>query len=357
VATRAEVAKLAGVSASTVSYALSGQRPIREETRRRIEAAMKQLNYTPNALASGLARRRSHLLALLFPPQPDGVGSFDLEYVMSAADLARERGYHLVLWTLGENETTAVRRLGGSGLVDGVLLMEVRLDDERVRLFQSAGIPMALIGRTADPQGLAFADSDFDQITRLAIDHLVALGHRFVGLVNLSHGLVELGHAPSARVADGAVRAAAELGVDLVTLDCLKSVSAGREALDTLIARSPGLTAIISFNWEATVGVMQRAAATGMAIPERLSVLSITNSSRRADITTPSLTTISPPAAEVGRAAAAALIDQLETPGAAPRQVLLPGALVTLGSTGPARQRGMESSGGRRPSGLRTRRA
>lgn len=346
-ATRADVARLAGVSTSTVSYALSGARPISRATRLRIEAAMRELGYTPNALASGLAGRRTKILALLFPSGPRSIEGSDLQYVVSAAELARERGYHLVLWALGDNELRDVGRFSGSGLVDGVLLMEVRLDDARVRFLQASRIPLAMIGRTADPGDLAFADADLEQITRLAVGHLTALGHRSLALLSASQRLVDVGNGPSVRLPVGAARAADDAGARLVVLDCENTVAAGRRALPALLERLPELTAVISSNWEATVGLMQGAADLGRRIPADLSVLSITDSQDRAEITTPALTTISPPAVEIARAATAALIDQLEgrrEPSAA--GMLFPGTLVERASTGPAPRR---SSHGERP--------
>jgi DNA-binding LacI/PurR family transcriptional regulator len=336
VATRADVARLAGVSTSTVSYAMSGVRPITEETRQRIQAAMRELGYTPNALASGLAGRRSRIIALLFPSSPRGIASTDMEYVIAAADAARERGYHVLVWTTSEGDLDEVRRLSSTGLVDGVLLMEVKLDDERVSLLRSAGVPLALIGRVAEPSDLAYADADFDRIAELAVQHLAGLGHRRIGLLNAPVRLVDLGYGACLRVARGVAEAADRAGLELVTLSCEHAAPAGREALDELLARSPRMTGVITFNWEATVGLMQRAQARGLAIPERLSVLSVANVAGQEEITIPALTTICPPAPQIGRNAALALIDRLEHPDAAPAQILLAEALVERGSTGPA---------------------
>jgi len=337
VATRADVARLAGVSTSTVSYALSGARPISPATRRRIEAAMRELGYTPNAIASGLARRRSRILALLLPSGPGGPEGADLQYVVAAAGLARERGYHLVLWTVSEGEVADVGRYGRSGLVDGVLLMEVRLDDDRIRLLQSAGLPVAMIGRTARPGELPYADADFDQITRLALDHLARLGHVDVGLLTASRHPPDVPNGPSVRIRESAERAAAGYGIELVTQACRNTVAEGRVGLSRLRDRCARLTAVVAGGWEAGVGVLQAAEASGRAVPRSLSVLAIT-SHDGTDITTPSLTTVSQPAADIARAATAALIDQLEDPASAPARLLLPGRLRPGGSTGPVRR-------------------
>ncbi len=335
-ATRADVAKLAGVSTSTVSYALSGERPISKSTRLRIEAAMRELGYTPNALASGLAGRRSRIIALLFPSGPRIIATTDMEYVIAAADAARERGYNLVVWTTGDSALDEVHRLSGTGLVDGVLLMEVLLQDERVRHLQAAGVPLALIGRTAEVDGVAYADADFEQTAQLAVDYLAGLGHRNIGLLNGPGRLLELGYGACRRIDQAVAEAATQAGLNLVTLTCDHTAPAGREAYDDLLRRCPRVTGVISFNWEATVGLMQRAQQRGTAIPEQLSVVSLANSIGQVEITIPALTTINPPGPEIGRAAALALIERLENPDAAPVQLLVMGPLVERGSSGPA---------------------
>ena len=93
---------------------------------------------------------------------------------------------------------------------------------------------------------------------------------------------------------------------------------------------------MISFNWEATVGLMQQPQRRGLSIPEQLSIVSLANSIGQVEITIPALTTINPPGPEIGRAAALALIERLENPDAAPVQLLVMGPLVERGSSGPA---------------------
>jgi DNA-binding LacI/PurR family transcriptional regulator len=331
-ATRADVAKLAGVSTSTVSYVLSGVRPISDQTRERVLNAMRELGYTPNVLASGLAGRRSKILALLFPSLPRTIGGSDMEYVVAAADAARERGYHVVLWTTRDGDLDDVRVLAGSGLVDGVLLMEVRMDDERVRFLQSAGVPLALIGRTADPDGMTYADADFDSLAALAVQHLAALGHRHVGLLNASQRLLDLGYGPVTRMAAAVVAATEAAGLTHAEVACEQTFAGGRAAFAAMTATAPAATAVIAFNWEATVGLLQAAREAGVSIPEHLSVISV-SSAYQAELTFPPLTTVTIPAVGIGRAAALGLIKRLEQPDSAPGQVLLAGPLVERGST------------------------
>ena len=137
--TMLEVAKRANVALSTVSYALNGTRPVSEETRLRILQAMAELGYQPHALARGLASKRSRIIALLFPALPRGFGATELEFVTGAAETAQRLGYHLVLWPTEIHAVSELQQLVRQSLVDGVLVMEVRLRDERIELLREIG--------------------------------------------------------------------------------------------------------------------------------------------------------------------------------------------------------------------------
>lgn len=338
-ATRADVARLAGVSASTVTYALTGARPISEETRERIVAAMEELGYTPNAMAAGLAGGRSRIVALLFPAAERGISNTDLRYVIGAANAARELGYHLLAWPTAGRDLDDVTQLSRAGMVDGVILMEVRLEDERVDTLRNASIPFSLIGRTAETEGLIYADADFDAIAALAMDYLLGLGHQRVAFVNGPERLTQARYGATIRVEAGVLAAAEARGVHAVTFSCEHTVTAGREALAAILHAEPDVTAVVAMNEEATVGLVQAAQARSLDIPRDLSVLSLASSSSFAEVTWPPLTTISPPAEAIGRAAARALIRSLGDTAVEPDPVLWPGELVERASTGPVRRR------------------
>ena len=110
-ATMNDVARLAKVSVSTVSYVLTGARPISQHTRDKVLAAMSELNYQPNAMARGLASRRSTLLGLLLPMNERGLGATETAFVTGAASAASAAGYHLMLHPLPTNDLEALRQL------------------------------------------------------------------------------------------------------------------------------------------------------------------------------------------------------------------------------------------------------
>jgi DNA-binding LacI/PurR family transcriptional regulator len=335
--TMADVARLAGVSASTVSYALTGARPISVATRARIQRAMEDLGYTPNAFARGLKSKRSRIIALLFPREGRDLGLSTFEYVLGASDYAQELGYHLLLWTTEAEALDELASLARQGLVDGALLMELRLRDRRLDVLRKARLTFVMIGRTADPATLDFTDTNFDQCAQLAVDHLVALGHRHLGFVNLHASALRAGRGNAIRLRDGILRAAAVAQARVTALACESSIIGGRGAFADLLAHDPAATAVIAFNEQAVPGIMNAAAERGLRIPDDFSILAVDMPAQAALMTTPTITTVGPNAAAMGRAAAAMLIERLEDPAAGVTQELFDGELALRESTGPVR--------------------
>ncbi|NED94097.1 LacI family transcriptional regulator [Phytoactinopolyspora alkaliphila] len=336
-ATMHDVANLAGVSLSTVSYALTGVRPVSEKTRARIQAAMDQLGYQRNAIARSLASRRTHILAMLFPAIERGLSGTALEFVTSAAETARERGYHLVLWPVNDQEGHETRELLQQGLADGALVMEVRLDDPRVALLHEVGTPFTLIGRTEDPDTLHYADIDFETTVRDALDHLTALGHRDIALLSHSRASLDAGYGPTVRVGAAFERYMTERGLSVVVRHCDESADAGRIATAGLAASHPRVTALMTMNDAATFGAMAELLERGKRIPDDMSVLSIVSSPRVGALSHPRLTTMSAPGTELGRLGVTSLIAQIEGTGATALHTLIPCRLDVQSTTGPAR--------------------
>jgi DNA-binding LacI/PurR family transcriptional regulator len=333
--TMLDVAKRAGVALSTVSYAINGTRPISEETRQRIFAVMDELGYRPHALARGLASKRSRIIALLFPVSERGLGSTELAFVTSAADAARENGYNLVLWPSEIHDPEELRRLAQQGLVDGMVVMEVRLKDERIDLLREVDFPFSMIGRCADTDGLGYVDIDFEQTVRETVGYLADLGHTSIAFLNQSQSVFDAGYGPAVRTQVGFERAVEAAGLKGVTRFCHAAPRAGYEAFNKLLAESPDLTAIVAMNERAVPGIMQAIADRDWSVPDDFSLVGIVSSVQVAEMTVPPLTTADAPSAELGRMGAELLIQQLETQEHSVVQELLPCCLVERCSSGP----------------------
>ena len=183
--TIADVARRAGVSASTVSYVISRKRSISEDTRRKVEEAIETLGYHPHAGARALASNRSKILALMVPLRSDMYVPVIMEIAMAVTTEAREFGHDVLLLTNDEG-VGGVRRISGSGLADALILMDVELDDDRIPVLRQTRTPAVLIGLPREPSGLTCVDLDFDATGARCADHLAYLVHRDIALIGES---------------------------------------------------------------------------------------------------------------------------------------------------------------------------
>ena len=334
-ATITDVARLADVSVSTVSYVVSGARPISAATALKVRAAMDELGYQPNAFARGLASRRTRTLGLMFPTPERGLGVTELEFITSAAQACREAKYQMVLWTTQIHESAELKALTGSGLVDGVIVMEVRPVDERIDLLREAGLPFTLIGQTQSTQDLSYVDIDFDATVREAVRHLTELGHTQIALLTRSESEFIDRYGPTVRVNDAFAAVMAERGLTPRALPCADDPEAGRLAFADFLDDSPDLSAIISMNDRATVGVIDAIEGAGWSVPCDFSVMSLVTSATVAQLSRPRLTTLAPQTALLSRRAVHKLVAQIEGTDPPDESPLLPCLLDMGASTGP----------------------
>jgi DNA-binding LacI/PurR family transcriptional regulator len=331
-----DIAKRAGVSLSTVSYSLSGKRSISAETRRRVLAAMEELDFQPHAVGRALASRSTRTVALLYPALAKGITEVGLEFVTSAAETAERLGYSFLL-SVHSGSDAHFLRLARHGVVDGLILMEVALDDHRVHLLQERNMPFALIGHCANNDGINFVDLDFEDVIEQSVRHLAALGHRRIVLVNSSRELVAAGYGPAVRSLSGFERVIVASGLVGESYSCEPSYEAGYELVTHLITADPAPTGLIVHNREALGGLIQAALDRGIGVPEHLSVVAIVTD-RLAKMFTPTLTSVDFPAAEMGRMGVELLIKQLEGGVREPTQCLLRASLTARQSSGPCRK-------------------
>jgi DNA-binding LacI/PurR family transcriptional regulator len=193
-----------------------------------------------------------------------------------------------------------------------------------------------MIGRTSDPNDDSYADIDFAQTTKAAVEHLTQLGHSTIAFVNHSRTAFEAGYGPSVRAQEGFLEAARASGVTATTRFCEDSPAAGARVFDELLAELPALSALVMMNERASAGVLSAGASHGLMVPRDYSVVSIVSSSRVAEMTYPPLTALSPPTAQLGRLGVEMLIERLDGGSAPPVRELLPCVLHARGSTGPA---------------------
>src|SRR4051794_16943021 len=189
-----EIARRAGVSRSTVSYALSGKRPVAEATRRRIQDVIDELGYRPNAAARALKEGRTRTIGLVIPPASARLTRNQLDFVASVVEAASRADLDVLLSPSGGDHDRSFERLLSGGRVDGVILMEIRLEDSRVDRLKQAGLPFVGIGHTAHAEAMRWVDVDYATLIGRCVHHLADLGHTHIALINRSAELVAAGY-------------------------------------------------------------------------------------------------------------------------------------------------------------------
>lgn len=174
-----DVAREAGVSASTVSYVLSGKRSISAKTTDKVMAAVEKLGYTPDASARKMRGMRNQIIALSAPIRGDINQARYNAYFLRTAWAARNAGHDVMLLT-GPDAVKDIRRVTQSNLADGIVLLDVEQDDERTAQSGTFSKPCVAIGYPSSHAGCACVDIDFALMGRKAVDFLYEKGHRTV---------------------------------------------------------------------------------------------------------------------------------------------------------------------------------
>ncbi|PFG37697.1 LacI family transcriptional regulator [Flavimobilis soli] len=341
-ATMQDVARHAGVSLSTVSYVINKTRPISDATRARVEAAMIELGYRRNAAARSLASKRSRTIALVLPSTENALGGTLSEIVTQAARAARARDNHVAVWPgLGTEEQDAaeIQDLVLGGAVDGVVFLEVSLDDARVATLEKVDVPFVTLGRPARTEGRACVDIDFDAAVDEAVALLAAEGHRQIGFVNHSEASQRRGYGPSVRAEAAFATATRAHGVVGTHVWADEDAAGGRGALDALLGAAPAPTAVVLMNETAGFGLLAQARRRGVDVPGDLSVLAIATSRGVGALAEPQLTSLEVPAERLARHAVETLLDLVEGGEAPTEPILVPCALAPGDSVAPPRDR------------------
>ena len=326
-----DVARHAGVAASTVSYVLSAKRAISTATRERVLASIATLGFQPNAGARALASRRANVIALVLPLRT-GMHLPILMQLMTAV-VTGARGYdHDVLVMTADEGPAGLRRVADSSMVDGVVVMDVEMSDPRVPVLRGLGRPSVLIGFPADALGLTCVDLDFHGAGARCVEELVALGHRRIALLGAPAVVYSRGTGFAHRTRAGFLAMVETLGVSGVAQPCEEDRASVGSTLRELFRSHTGITGIVVHNEAAVEHVMTLLPSMGRQVPGDVSVIAICPDQVAAR-TRPALSSVSIPAEEIGRQAVALLMAKLA--GAAPSDATLLAPVLTVrASTG-----------------------
>jgi LacI family transcriptional regulator len=298
-----EVAREAGVSPATVSRAITQPELLSRETRARVRAAAERLGYRPDAAAQALASGRSRTIGAVMPTLDNAIFSRALQGMQT--QLSSE-GYQLLVASHDYSmaaEASAVRMLLSRG-VDGLMLVGAERAAETAAILSDVTTPVVFTWCRAPDTPSVMIDNV--KAGRLASEHLLALGHRRIGIVT---GSTRFNDRQSQRLqgARAAIEAAGLAVPPSRICEQPPTLAGGRMGCAKLMELADPPTAIIGGIDLIAIGCMVEAQARGLHVPKQISVVGIDDLDMSAHVS-PSLTTVHIPTGQIGSEAAAKLV-------------------------------------------------
>lgn len=324
-----DVARRAGVSYQTVSRVINNMPNVAPRTLEKVRKAIEELNYRPNRAARSLVTGRSQAIQVLL------CDKYNFRVVPKMEEAAYRCGYQLRVTALHETTSTPELRQKLAEIiasqVDGVVLVMPWLGISYAELLKVAGnIPIVIVGSS---MGYETNSTLIEQAhgTRLAVQHLIDLGHRQFAEISGTVFMYE----------DSRIRHETYLEVlrenglkPGPTENCNFTMDSGFEAMNRLLATGQPFTALVCANDESALGAIHAAHNAGLRIPQDLSVVGFDDEPFSSH-STPPLTTIRQDYEALGNNAIDQLISLIQNPGAAPHQRIIFPKLIVRESTAP----------------------
>jgi LacI family transcriptional regulator len=322
------VAARAGVSKTTVSHVLSGNRPVAPETRARVESAVAEMAYRPDGLARSLRTRRSHMVALIIP---DITNPFYPVLARGLEDCLVPSGYLPFICSTDAKPDLERDFVADvvSRRVDGIVMVSFHPEEARMSRVIESGMPVVSVGGgVLDDPRIDVVQADDERGAFDAVTHLLRRGHRCIAMIEgapgsglsrnagYAHALEAAGIAPDAAVA----------------VPGHWTREGGRGAMRRLLAARPRPTAVFCANDLMALGAIDEIAAAGLEVGGEVAIVGY-DDIEAAGLLASGLTTVSNPAYETGREAGRLLLERMTGSYEGPqRRVVVPCTLVERGS-------------------------
>ncbi len=337
-ATIKDVAKRAGVTIGTVSRVLNNKKWVSEDCRKRVQAAIKDLRYKPQAHARRLRQKQSKIWGILAPHHTKLIRSpFFADILGGLEEAAAENGFRLLIHPLNETARAQLsyRNLLGDGSADGMFVLNAWSTDVSIRELAEARVPFVLLnGKVTGHDDLPYVGVDNHGGVRKALEHLIEMGHERIGMIN---GRMTTTNALERYQAFQETLAAKKLPVEADwAAEGSYEENGGYEAAKRIFKAVRKPTAILCASDLMALGAMRALKEMNLRVPEKISVVGFDNM-EEARYHDPSLTTVSFSGHEMGLLGAQKLIQLLDGETLTKKMSVLQAELIVRDSTLAAR--------------------
>ncbi|MBO7747208.1 LacI family DNA-binding transcriptional regulator [Paenibacillus sp. MWE-103] len=306
-----DVAKKAGVSVTTVSRVLNGEKYVKDDLKERVKRAIDELGYTPSHIARSLVRKKTNLIGVIVP---DVTSSFYSTILSNIEQTASLNEYNLLVCNIIEDTDKELKYLNvfKEMRVDGIIIMHEKLNDEIREMIGKLGIP--IIFSSVKPTDQPFASVIIDDFAAAydATRYLIGLGHERIGFIGGDMRDVTSGQNRYI----GYCRALADCGIPLVD-DYVRfgdyKTQSGYELIQELLDVEVRPTAVFAVSDDMAVGAMNAVRDRGLAVPADVSIVGF-DGSQLTELVRPRLTSMEQPIREMGTVTVNVLIDMIAAP-------------------------------------------
>lgn len=323
-----DVAREANVSMATVSRVVNGNPNVKPATRKKVLATIEELGYRPNAVARGLASKKTTTVGTIIP---DISSIFFAELARGIEDIATMYKYNMILSNSDQNKNKELQLINTmmEKQVDGILFMGGNISNEHVEQFKSSSIPVVLAATYDDTNTIPSVNIDYEAASFEATSFLLEKNEKVAFISGQDDTLI------SQQKYNGYLRAFSEKSVQLDNQLLLRgdySYTSGVEAVEDLLALKEKPTAVFVASDEMALGVIHGAQDKGYKVPDDLEVCGFDNT-RLATMVRPTLSTIVQPMYDIGAVAMRLLTKYMNKEEIDEKEVVLPHRIIERNST------------------------
>jgi LacI family transcriptional regulator len=320
-----DVAREAGVSMATVSRVVNNNPNVKPQTRKKVYEAIDRLGYRPNAVARGLASKKTTTVGVVIP---DIANAIYAEVARGIEDIANMYHYNIILSNSDKRKDREIRVINTllEKQVDGLLFMGGAVTEEHIQAFRTSNVPIVLCATTDDNGVIPSVDIDHEAAAFDAVNKLISEGHRSIAMISgpltdPSNGFARF---------QGYKRALDQAGIpyreDYVRVGNYKYES-GIDAMQYFLGLASRPTAVFAATDEMAIGAIHCIQDAGLAVPQDLSIISVDNS-RNSSMVRPLLTTVAQPMYDIGAVSMRLLTKLMKKESVEDSKVILPHELI-----------------------------